>query len=250
MKILVLGDIHGRPYWRNIVSKEQPDLTIFLGDYVTTHELYTPEQQLDELKAILDYKEANPGKVIMLRGNHDLDGLCYYWAACYPSAAGVQGEMSKDKPLGKRFLKNTQWLYGMTIAGRPTIFAHAGVSQDWLEQELKIDKFTPETIAVINAMEPNEHFGFTGGRWDNYGTDPQQSCVWIRPMTLIKHHVPGFDQIVGHTGTHVGCKSISMIDKTEDGTYVGSDNVLWQCDALQQKAYLIIENDKYTPKTL
>lgn len=250
MKILVLGDIHGRPFWRNIVDKEHPDLTIFLGDYVTTHELYTPEQQLTELKAILDFKEANPDKVIMLRGNHDLDGLGYYWAACYPSAAGVQGEMSKDKALGKRFLKNTLWIYGMNIAGKPTIFAHAGVSTEWLKQELGIEKFTPNTIDEINVMEPNEHFGFTGGRWDNYGTDPQQSCVWIRPMTLIKVHVPGYDQVVGHTGTHRGCESMTMIDKLEDGTHVASNDILWQCDALQQKAYLIIEDGKYTPKTL
>lgn len=249
MKILVLGDIHGRPFWRNIISKENPDLTIFLGDYVTTHELYTTEQQLTELKAILDYKEANPGKVIMLRGNHDLDGLGYYWAACYPSAIGVQGEMGKDKELGKRFLKNTQWLYGLTIAGKPTIFAHAGVSTEWLKQEFNIEKFVPATISEINGMEPSEHFGFTGGRWDNYGTDPEQSCTWIRPMTLIKCHVPGFDQVVGHTGTHGICKSISMLDKNDD-TYATSADVLWQCDALQQKAYLIIEDDKYIPKTL
>lgn len=246
MKILILGDIHGRPFWRNIISKEKPDLTIFLGDYVTTHELYTPQQQLEELVAILDYKEQNPNNVILLRGNHDLDGLNYYWASCYPSAADVQGEMAKDKPLGKRFLKNSQWLYGMTVAGKPTVCAHAGVSTEWLKQELNMNKLD---VAAINAMEPNEHFGFTGGRWDNYGTDPQQSCVWIRPQTLSKYHVPGWDQIVGHTGTHVGCISSNMLEQDGDRQVEGSD-VLWMCDALQQKAYLIIEDDKYIPRTL
>lgn len=249
MKILILGDIHGRPFWRDIIGKENPDLTIFLGDYVTTHELYTAEQQLVELEAILDYKEANPGKVIMLRGNHDLDGLGYYWAQCYPSAADVRGTMSKERELGKRFLKNTQWLYGMSVAGKPTICAHAGVTNEWLEQELKITKFTPETIDIINAMEPDEHFGFTGGRWDNYGTDPQQSCVWIRPQTLDYHHVPGFDQIVGHTGTYGSCECHKMFEQDGDRFFEGND-VLWECDALQQKAYLIIEDGKYIPRTL
>ena len=246
MKILILGDIHGRPYWRDIISKENPDLTIFLGDYVTTHELYTPEQQLTELEAILDYKEANPGKVIMLRGNHDLDGLKYYWAQCYPPAWNVQGVMAKDKPLGQRFLKNTQWLYGMTVAGKPTLCTHAGVTRNWLTEILKVDSFN---VNDINAMEPSENFGFTGGRWDNYGTDPQQSCVWIRPQTLIKYHIPGWDQIVGHTGTHDGCTSINMLDVDGD-RYVEGNDVLWMCDALQQKAYLIIENDEYKPRTL
>lgn len=246
MKILFLGDNHGRPFWRAIIAKENPDLTIFLGDFVTTHELYTPEQQLTELKAILDYKEENPDKVIILRGNHDLDGLGYYWAQCYPSAADVQGEMSKDKPLGQRFLKNSQWLYGVLVNGKPTLCAHAGVTQEWLDQILKVDKFN---IKEINEMEPSEKFGFTGGRWDNYGTDPEQSCVWIRPQTLVKHHIPGWDQIVGHTGTYGGCRCENMMDKV-DGRYVAGEDILWMCDAQQQQSYLILEDDKYTPKSL
>ena len=35
--ILVLGDIHGRTIWKDIIDTENPDLIIFLGDYVTTH---------------------------------------------------------------------------------------------------------------------------------------------------------------------------------------------------------------------
>lgn len=247
MKTLILGDIHGRPYWRAIIEKEHPDFTIFLGDYVTTHELYTPEQQLIELRAILDYKEANPDKVILLRGNHDLDGLGYYWARCYPSAADVRIEMSKDKPLGQRFLKNSQWLYGMTINGKPTICAHAGVTNPWIKEVLKLESFDPGSI---NAMEPSEKFAFTGGRWDDYGTDPEQSCTWVRPDTLVEHHIDGWDQIVGHTSTHAGCKSRMMETVLGDGRIVEGPDTLWLCDALQQKAYLTIEDGKYIPKTL
>ena len=71
MKILVLGDIHGRLLWADIVEKEQPDLTIFLGDYVSTHDKVSADQQLSNLEDILNYKEANPDKVILLRGNHE-----------------------------------------------------------------------------------------------------------------------------------------------------------------------------------
>lgn len=246
MKTLILGDIHGRPFWKAIVAKERPDLTIFLGDYVTTHERYTSEMQLEQLKAILDYKEENPDKVIILRGNHDLDGLGYYWAQCYPSAADVRLEMGKDKPLGQRFLKNSQWLYGMEVDGKPTLFAHAGVTTPWLNAILKMDRFD---IDEINRMEPSEKFAFTGGRWDNYGTDPEQSCTWVRPQTLSKYHIPGWNQIVGHTGTHMGCMSINMLEQDGDREFEGSD-VLWMCDALQQKAYLVIENNEFIPKTL
>ena len=73
MKTLVLGDVHGRTIWKDIIEKENPDRVIFLGDYVSTHELISSDQQIEELYAILDYKENNPDKVILLRGNHKIN---------------------------------------------------------------------------------------------------------------------------------------------------------------------------------
>lgn len=70
MKILVLGDIHGRLIWKDIIEKENPDKVIFLGDYVSTHEDISSTQQINNLVDILTYKENNPDKVVLLRGNH------------------------------------------------------------------------------------------------------------------------------------------------------------------------------------
>ena len=70
MRTLVLGDIHGKTIWKDIIKKENPDKVIFLGDYVTTHEGISSEAQIANLEEILDYKEANSSKVILLRGNH------------------------------------------------------------------------------------------------------------------------------------------------------------------------------------
>ena len=82
MKILVLGDIHGRLYWSDIISKENPDKVIFLGDYVSTHEGIPAEQQMSNLEDILNYKDENPDRVVLLRGNHDTQHLGYPWAEC------------------------------------------------------------------------------------------------------------------------------------------------------------------------
>ena len=73
MKTLVLGDIHGRTIWKDIIEKEIPDEIIFLGDYVTTHENVSSEVQIANLEEILDYKETNSSKVILLRGNHKIN---------------------------------------------------------------------------------------------------------------------------------------------------------------------------------
>lgn len=72
MKTLILGDIHGRPIWRDIIEKEKPDRVIFLGDYVSTHDMISSEQQIGELEGILEYKEQNKDTVILLRGNHEI----------------------------------------------------------------------------------------------------------------------------------------------------------------------------------
>ena len=75
MKILVLGDIHGRTIWKDIIDSENPDKIIFLGDYVSTHDNISSSQQIDNLEDILSYKEGNLDKGILLRGNHDTQHL-------------------------------------------------------------------------------------------------------------------------------------------------------------------------------
>ena len=82
MKTLVLGDIHGRLVWYDIIEKEHPDKIIFLGDYVSTHDDISVEQQCMNLEDILNHKVDNPDKVILLRGHHDMQHLGYYWAEC------------------------------------------------------------------------------------------------------------------------------------------------------------------------
>lgn len=73
MKYLVLGDIHGRTIWKDIIAKENPDKIIFLGDYVSTHDGIPAEQQMSNLEDILNYKDENPDKVVLLRGNHKIN---------------------------------------------------------------------------------------------------------------------------------------------------------------------------------
>ena len=121
MKTLALGDIHGRDCWKQIIEKEAPDRVIFLGDFITTHELYSEDDQLQQLREILEYKRQHPNTII-LRGNHDLDGLGYYWAGCYPAPGRkIHAFMDRTKPLGQEFLRLTQWIHVEEIGGKPYI---------------------------------------------------------------------------------------------------------------------------------
>lgn len=230
-KILVFGDIHGRTIWRDILKKEQPDLTIFLGDYVTSHEGISSEQQKAEFMAILDYKESHPDSVVLLRGNHDMDALGYPWAACYPSAFEERAWMV---PMKERYLKNTQWIY----QDGDILFSHAGISEVWLKEVLKMEVLD---VPAINAMKPDERFAFNGPSWDTYGEASTQPCTWIRPETLLEYAVPGFEQVVGHT--NMG--RCVVAGETTDG------RLIHFCDALAYGAYLTIEDGntyKYHPE--
>ena len=71
-RYLVIGDIHGRTIWKDIIEKENPDFVIFLGDYVSTHGFETAKEQIENLEDILQYKEQNPNTTILLRGNHEI----------------------------------------------------------------------------------------------------------------------------------------------------------------------------------
>lgn len=230
MKIVVLGDVHGRSIWSDIVRKESDaDKIIFLGDYVSSHDPnITPEAQISELTKIMVYKEINKDKVILLRGNHDTQHLGYYWAECSDPEYKVLCYMSGSE-VKERFLNLTQWIYLYDNI----IFSHAGISKVWLENIGVID------IEGINMIPPSEIFGFWPSEkmssYDRYGTSETQPCTWIRPNTLIENMVEGYIQVVGHTNT-------SKCREYHPG--------LWLCDALENNSYLVIENGEFNSKVI
>ena len=227
MKIVVLGDIHGRTVWKDIIDKEQPDQVIFLGDYVSTHDCVSESEQVSNLLEILRFKDHHP-ETIMLRGNHDLQHLGYYWAECSGYFARVAELMTDFK---EEFLAKTQWIH---VMGN-TLFSHAGVSTKWLEENRL-------TLDGINSLAPSERFGFSSKNpWDIYGTSPEQPPTWIRPKTLVDVMIPGYDQVVGHT-------PVERCYNVKDSSDIPHN--LWLCDALGNGSYLVIEDNLFSESKL
>lgn len=192
LKIIVFGDIHGRPCWKEVVHKYSADLYIFLGDYFTSRDGYDVQAQIDNWNEILDFKKQNPNKVILLRGNHCMEALKYSWARCYPVFYSDHFRIQENK---KEYLDNTQWCYVINNI----IFSHAGISQTWYNE---VQKQHPEVKCFddINKLEPSELFAFTPEyRWDDYGDSKTQPLTWIRPTTLIEDAIPNTINVVGHT---------------------------------------------------
>lgn len=233
IKILILGDIHGRTVWKNILEKEQPQQVIFLGDYVGSHDNIPAQQQIDNLEAILSLKEERPDDIILLRGNHDLQHLGYWWAECSNLSHKVQNYMATDE-YRQRFLSSTQWIHEFSCGGQKIICSHAGVSAVWLSNT------GIGTVERINSCKPSENFSFRPGRFsDHNGESCTQPCTWIRPKSLAECAVEGYVHIVGHTPQErVTHERIN--DQTE----------MWLVDALAHGGYLVLEDDEFIIRNL
>lgn len=235
MKIIAFGDIHGRLDWFDIYQMEKPDLVIFMGDYVSTHDPdITSEQQCCNLEDILNFKEENPDKVILLRGNHDMQHLGYYWAQCSGFDAYVARWMSTIRD---RFLRLTQWVHIQD----GIVFSHAGISKVWWDT-LDLGDPTLDNILKINNLPPSDLFGFTSYRLSDYcGDSETQPLTWIRPYTVTKYGIKGLPQVVGHT--RIDCDGDVVQWLGDKVHYEIAPTELWCIDKLPM-AYFVMGDGK------
>jgi len=193
MKTVIIGDIHGRDYWKSIVASESPDRVIFIGDYFDSFD-NTAVEQMHNFKEIIDWKQSGQSEVIMLIGNHDyhyMRGVSQYYS----------GYQSGARPAIEQLLYDNKQHMQMAYGVNGFLFSHAGVSSDWLQ----IHGYDNESNLIdwINDMwkyKPNV-FEFAGR--DPYGDSKISSPIWIRPYSLQQANRDTlrdqFIQVVGHT---------------------------------------------------
>lgn len=231
-KTVVLGDIHGRTCWYDIIEKENPDRIIFMGDYVSTHDSITTDQQCSNLEDILNFKEGFGENCILLRGNHDMQHLAYSWAECSGYFPYVAKWMVGIKD---RFLRLTQWVHIQD----DMVFSHAGITDKFWEY-LNLGEPTKDNILKINDIEPSSLFGFTPNKIsDYYGDSQTQPLTWVRPATLMEHNI-GWKQVVGHTRV----KTPGELTKQLQGNSWVNIPELWCIDALPYWYMVIEDNEK------
>lgn len=201
MKTLVVSDIHGMVFWKEIVAMAKAeDKIIFLGDYFDKrgHGPYA-ESQVDNFLEICSLARKN-ANVHLLLGNHDFQ---------YTDFTDSRTS-SYDERMGGKFNKvlmaNMDLLRIVHIdrqREKPIIFSHAGVSQGFLER-CEIDSLDKINDKFWDSpWEFAFQLFYNGEMADMYGDNIWQSPLWIRPYSLMEGAVEGYDQAVGHTPVEV-----------------------------------------------
>jgi predicted MPP superfamily phosphohydrolase len=230
MKIIILGDTHGRPFWKQIVDSQQFDKIIFLGDYFDTRDSYTGQDQLRNFLEIVAYKIENPDKVILLCGNHDF----HYMPIPMSIGERYSGFQRGYSYQFKDALEGAKDVLQAAHIEGEYLFTHAGVTKTWLKDTMNL-KFDDEVFLATELDDyindvfkySPKYFLFRGV--DPYGNNVTQSPIWVRPESLMEDSVDNYKQVVGHT-------SVGIINP--DGIY----GKFFFIDALGSNEYLIIKD--------
>ena len=197
MQTIIIGDIHGRNYWKKIIQNHpNADRVIFVGDYFDNHDIpYT--EQVENFKDIISLKLNHKIEVIMLIGNHDhqyftdviLDNITRFQNATCQAFISTLAEYRAHLQMAYQFHDNL-------------LVTHAGVGQTflrkWIGKEIDIQKIGQ----CINLLFEANPVAFKFNGIDPTGDDITNTPIWIRPKSLIlntqdlnKYII----QIVGHT---------------------------------------------------
>lgn len=224
MKIVAIGDIHGRDIWKSIVETEKDaDMFVFVGDYYDSHRIPAEKIHIN-FREILEFKVKNPKKVTLLVGNHDMHYLPFAKQKCSgydPKVAMVAGMALHEN------LKNGSMQ--MALLHDEYLFTHAGVTSTWLDktgfsgEKMPLDKFLNELV-----FHRSDLFEYQGEDTSGYGEHIGQSPIWVRPESLKKDCLQGIYHVIGHTtfdnilvsDTHCNNSKLFLIDSPKNREYL------------------------------
>jgi UDP-2,3-diacylglucosamine pyrophosphatase LpxH len=207
MKTVIIGDVHGRDQWKQIVAQEKDaDRFVFLGDYFDSFDISAVEQ-MHNFKEIVEFKQTIGEEVIMLIGNHDYH---YFPEMGDSSTSGYQTRMAVV--IKQLIGENREHLQVAHRIGK-FVFSHAGISSEWLDdtiidwtEENMVDKINELFKYTPLSLDYRSFKMFSATEWagaSGYGNETYQGPMWIRPKALMEANKKTLRnkiiQVVGHT---------------------------------------------------
>lgn len=220
---IAIGDIHGLDYWKGIVENHSGCRFVFLGDYLDPYEYIPHNLLLSNLCDIIELKRNRQLDIILLLGNHDLHYFCS--DSCISSRFDYQ---IADKA-SRIFIENFH-LFQYAYQEGDKIFTHAGISNEWFENDFHGDirKPIPEqlNIPTDNQVASLCRIGqVRGGQTGNLG-----GIFWADKKEL-DDPLHGFTQIVGH----------NKVNEVTEQAGKFNNKIIF-CDCLWNERYLFIED--------
>jgi hypothetical protein len=198
---LAIGDVHGRDFWKYYIKEDFTEF-YFVGDYFDSFDLPFIRQYRNFRELCERAREDRRIKLCL--GNHD-----YHYLG---KVTGQQYSGYQDKHCYEIYQileQNIDLLKVVYVTEDNYIISHAGVSEWFMKRMKKAGYTTVEDINTAFAGDRNI-LNFNGR--NPFGDDVTQSPIWIRPDSLEKQPVAGYNQIVGHTP--VGAiKTVTLRDK-------------------------------------
>lgn len=237
MKIIAIGDTHGRTIWQQIVEKEKDaDKIVFIGDYFDSHDNISGDIQIQNFENLLQFKRDNPKQVILLFGNHDYHYIVDEAYSGYNRIYASQfGEVIK-KAISENLV---QMCYKIGEA----IFTHAGITNQWLQNNGYYDLDDEKNMQdFINDKFRYKPLAFRFVGQNPYGDSIEASPIWVRPKSLMQDP-PKFEeltQIVGHTH-----QNLTTIDRGDKLKYAFIDSLELNEKGRVYSSYLELEIDEH-----
>ena len=120
----IIGDIHGRNCWINLVREDA--INIFVGDYFSPYEDMYFEDVKRNFLDIIEYKKKHWDNTILLIGNHDED----HWHIC----EGYSRHDRENEDEIRRLFEMHKGLFQVAYSiENKVLVTHAGVSYVWFE---------------------------------------------------------------------------------------------------------------------
>ena len=239
MKLVVIGDIHGRDIWKQIIAKEHDaDEFVFVGDYFDSFRIKGPDQ-INNFLDIIEFKKQSKVPVILLIGNHD-----YHY---YPGIdeTGTSGYQTVLAPSIKHVVGDNKQHLQTAYQSGEFVFTHAGLSSEWLDDNIvmwdvpnlamyvnDLFYYQPQKLAYrsYKMVNETEWYGAQG-----YGDETFQGPLWIRPKSLMRANYDTLRnqiiQVVGHTPQD----NIDIEGKSTGGRYYFIDTLEYN-----QGQYLVV----------
>jgi len=190
MRILAIGDIHGKTVWRQLIDKVPADVIVFVGDFIILDHWLFNKRFRSNLGEIIRYKRENFNKVRLLVGNHD--------------KPFIYRELTRYKVASPRMWKlyhDSRDCFEVAFQHQEYLFTHAGVTGGWYAKHRAQLETYPGTLAdKLNAIHRSADYLILQERGKARGGDLDFGGILYADKSETEAGaLSGYTQIVGHT---------------------------------------------------